>query len=112
MHRVPCEFALMSSRPGIAGEWFNKFEGDVFPSDFLVIDARKVPVPKFFSEKLKGRNGDASRLREIDDLTPYRDRRRAESRTPQRVENRTKERLAVRKEVAMSRLKNLKRDVE
>lgn len=112
LHRVPPEFALMSSRPGIAGDWFDKFEGDVFPSDFLVIDARKVPVPKYFSEKLKGRNLDASRLREIDDLTPYRDKRRIESRTPQRVENRTKERLAVREEIQAARNKRLKRDVE
>ncbi|WXW90276.1 MAG: replication associated protein [Microviridae sp.] len=112
MHRVSPEFALMSSRPGIAGDWFDKFEGDVFPSDFLVIDARKVPVPKYFSEKLKGRNLDASRLREIDDLTPIRDIRRIESRTPQRVENRTKERLAIREEIQAARMKRLKRDVE
>lgn len=112
MHRVSPEFAVMSSRPGIGGTWFDKFEGDVFPADFLVIDTRKVPVPKYFSQKLNDRNLDASRLRKIDDLTPIRDKRREASRAPMRVENRTKERLAVREEVAMSRLKTLKRDVE
>lgn len=113
LFQVEPEFALMSSRPGIAGAWFDKFEGDVFPSDFLVLDGAKVPVPKYFSGKLKGRNADPDRLLSShDDLRPIRDKRRVHAAQPNRVWNRTPERLEVRAEVTTRRISQLKRDMD
>jgi hypothetical protein len=50
-HVMP-EFALMSRRPGIGSEWFNRFASDAFPSDFITINGVKRPVPRFYLLKL------------------------------------------------------------
>ena len=43
----------MSRRPGIGTEWFDKYQSDAFPSDFLISDGKKHPVPRFYNKKLK-----------------------------------------------------------
>lgn len=106
------EFAVMSKRPGIGSAWFDKFERDCFPSDFMVIDANKVPVPKFFDKKLKARvTSQPSALIEKTALTPYQTKRKARTRTEQFRENNTPERLATRAEVARLRASQLKREL-
>ena len=50
--QVEPEFALMSRRPGLGAAWYQRFACDVFPSDFLIVDGHKVPVPKFYKTKL------------------------------------------------------------
>lgn len=50
--QVRSEFAVMSRRPGIGSEWFEKFSGDAFPSDFVVIDGQKRAVPAFYKKRL------------------------------------------------------------
>jgi hypothetical protein len=47
--QVEREFLLMSRRPAIGREWFQRFKGDVYPSGFVVIDGRKVPAPSYFN---------------------------------------------------------------
>lgn len=49
------EFVLMSRRPGIGSGWFDRFGGDAFPSDFVIVDGSKRPVPRFYSRKLEGK---------------------------------------------------------
>ncbi|WNK14735.1 MAG: replication initiator protein [Microvirus sp.] len=51
--QVQTEFVLMSRRPGIGSNWFEKFNQDAFPSDFLVLDAKKFGVPKYYTNKLE-----------------------------------------------------------
>lgn len=46
------EFIVMSRMPGIGAAWFDRFKADAFPSDFLVVDGRKVPVPGYYLRKL------------------------------------------------------------
>jgi len=48
-------FALMSLRPGIGSTWFDQFASDAFPSDFVVIDGQKRPVPAYYRGKLSER---------------------------------------------------------
>jgi len=43
------EFVTMSRRPGIARSWYESFKGDLFPSDFLVLKGKKVPIPKYYN---------------------------------------------------------------
>lgn len=45
--RVP-EFATQSRRPGIGKPWLKKWESDVFPLDFCIMNGRKVRVPKYY----------------------------------------------------------------
>lgn len=77
------EFCTMSRRPGIGAEWYEKFSGDVFPGDFVIVNGRQVRVPRYYSEKLKAcdprAHGDVVEDRErkvleipVEDRTPAR----------------------------------------
>lgn len=50
--RIP-EYLTMSRRPGIARGWYEKFKGDVFPSDEVIINGRAVKPPKFYTSILE-----------------------------------------------------------
>lgn len=52
IHQVIPEFVLMSRNPGIAANWYRDNARDAFPSDFLIIDGRKKPVPRYFKRML------------------------------------------------------------
>ncbi|UOF82951.1 replication associated protein [Microviridae sp.] len=47
------EYASMSRRPGIAKAWYEKFSGDVFPKDFVVIRGREMVTPKYYEKLLE-----------------------------------------------------------
>lgn len=47
------EFADMSRRPGIGKTWFEKFRSEVFPDDFVIVDGRKFPVPKYYLDQFE-----------------------------------------------------------
>lgn len=46
------EFIVMSRRPGIGTEWFERFAGDVYPADRVVVRGRGVFRPPKFYDKL------------------------------------------------------------
>lgn len=96
------EFATMSKRPAIGRTWFERFHRDAFPSDFLVLNGQKLPVPKYY-RKLLAEN------QEIDALT-LKAKRVAKARA--RADNNTPDRLAVREAVQSHRVALLKRDLE
>ena len=50
-HRVEPEFFTMSRRPGLGSAWFEKYGSDAFPSDFLIVDGRKVRPPSVLFEQ-------------------------------------------------------------
>lgn len=50
--QVRPEFLLSSRNPGLGASWFEKYKADVFPCDYLVIDGRKVPVPRYYLNRL------------------------------------------------------------
>lgn len=52
-YQVKSEFTLMSRRPGIGSDWYDRYSTDAFPSDFLVHDAKKFAVPKYYLNKLE-----------------------------------------------------------
>lgn len=54
--QVEPEFCVQSRNPGIGATWFDKFKGDCFPSDFLVVEGRQVPVPRYYLRKLEEQN--------------------------------------------------------
>lgn len=50
--QVKPEFLLMSRRPGIGQQWFEDYKSDAFPSDFVIVDGTKRPVPKYYYKRL------------------------------------------------------------
>lgn len=106
LHQVQPEFALMSRRPGIGSAWFDKFAGDAFPSDFVIVDGRKKQVPSFYLRKLEKAEaepveapGRILRAASVLPSTRIKRVRKAKSAKPASKWNRSKERLAVREEV-------------
>lgn len=96
--RLP-EFMSMSRKPGIGGTWFDAFHRDAFPSDFLVIDGRKRPVPRFFKKKLEW-------------LASLKVAARRKTKAAKHKDNNTPERLAVREELTLRKIERLRRDLE
>lgn len=45
------EFLLMSTDPGIGSTWFDKYAGDCFPSDFLIVDGKRTAVPRYYAKR-------------------------------------------------------------
>lgn len=98
-YNVLPEFSLMSLKPGIGTSWFNRYSSDAFPSDFLIIDGKKHPVPRFYLNKLQE-----------DDQTPIKRARKRKALANK--SNSTKARLAIREEVQSLRAKRLLRKLE
>lgn len=44
------EFALISNQPGLGFSWFEKYHSDVFPSDFVILDGKRFPVPPYYDK--------------------------------------------------------------
>ena len=42
------EYSTMSRRPGIGKRWFDKYKGDIYPHDFIVVRGKKMKVPKYY----------------------------------------------------------------
>lgn len=47
--RVP-PFLKSSNRPGIGYDWFVRYHMDAFPTDFLVYDSKRFPVPRYYAK--------------------------------------------------------------
>lgn len=50
---VKPEFQCQSTKPGLGRDWFDKFKDDAFPSDFVTVGGRKMPVPKYYLKLLQ-----------------------------------------------------------
>jgi len=47
-YTIKPEYNAMSRRPGIASDWLKKYMSDVYPSDFITRDGKKMKPPKFY----------------------------------------------------------------
>jgi len=97
--RVSPEFILMSTRPGIGYGWYEKWGSDAFPSDFIIIDGRRRPVPRYYFKKLS------------EDLQAEIKALRIK-RAAAHADNNTIRRLMIREEALLLRIKNLTRNME
>lgn len=98
MVRQQPEFATQSRMPGLGLSWFYKYKADVFPSDFVVVDGNKLPVPRYYLTKL---------AEEEQELI-----KKARSKNRPTKAERAKPRLQARAEVRDSRLSQLKRNLK
>ena len=83
---VTPEFNRMSLKPGIGSRWLEKFQTDVYPRDYVVINGVKVKPPKYydvlferenpgvFSDIVAGRELDMANLVKRDHLEFWPDR--------------------------------------
>lgn len=106
---VTPEFLVMSRRPGLGSGWYTQFKGDAFPSDHLIVDGRKVSIPRFYMEKLKAEEyGPFQPL--VKPLSEQLKRSRKAAALKHRSDQ-TPERLAVREEVLLDRLNRKRRQL-
>ena len=76
------EYTTMSRRPGIGREWYERFAGDVFPGDDVVLRGRRMRPPRFYDCLYEAENPEdfarikadrvRASLRGKDDCTPER----------------------------------------
>lgn len=106
INSVTPEFSTQSRRPGLGAAWFHKYKSDVFPSDFLIVDKKKHPVPKFYLKLLAE---EERKLLKRQRATPLKGNK------PSTVEHRwnsSRARLRVRSEVFAAKINKLKRDLK
>lgn len=97
-HAIEKEFVRMSRRPGIGSDWFEKYEGDVFPHDKVILKGGiKSTVPRYYTEKM------VKKAPEV--MKPILEERRIQALKHSR-EN-TIQRLKVREEVKMSQIRSI-----
>ena len=95
------EFNKMSLKPGIGFDWYEKYQTDVYPHDYVVIDGKKMKPPRFYDKKFK-----KDYPIEFDMIQFQRI-----SAAKERFEDSTDERLKVREQVAHAKLALLKREL-
>ena len=93
------EYITMSRRPGLAKGWLEKYKTDVYPDDFVVINGKKIGVPKFYDNQL-----------EEEELKQYENKRIYKAY--EQKENNTYSRLYVREQIHEKRAQLLKRSFE
>lgn len=103
--QVQPEFIAMSRKPGLGLGWYDQYASDCFPSDFVVIDGRKRPIPDYYLRKLKQREDKLFGL-------SFEVKSARIERASEHLDNNTPERLAVREELATLRGERLARDLE
>lgn len=93
------EYVTMSRRPGIALDWFNKYQDDILHNDFVIINGQRVGMPKFYDNQLDDKI-----------LLQLKGKRKYEAY--KHSDNNTLRRLVDRETVQLSRTKLLKRSFE
>lgn len=96
--RLP-EYVTMSRNPGIARGWFDRFQSDVYPSDFLVLRGKRMLPPRFYDRVYAGFDPEA-----VKRLKWARQAKAAKNKA-----NNTPERLLVRQEVKTAQIRSLQR---
>lgn len=103
---VEPEFLLMSRRPGLGSGWWDKYKSDCFPSDFVIIDGSKVPVPTFYRNRALREAGDSlvSPLHAVD--------KRRRDNAARHAGDQTTERRLARDEVMHRKVRSWDRECE
>lgn len=96
------EYTTMSRRPGIGREWLKLYMDDVFPEDEVVVNGVRMRPPKYYDGILE-----SERPYEFDSIKENR-----KKKAKKHIDNNCKERLNVREQIALKRLKDLPRNVD
>lgn len=93
------EYTTMSRRPGIGKTWLDKFEDDVYPHDFVVVNGTKMRPPKYYDRQFE-----AARPFEFEEIKAIR-----LENADKHIDNNTPARLNVREAVQKAKLNLLPR---
>lgn len=96
--RVP-EFTKMSLKPGIGARWFEKWQSDIYPQDYVVVRGKKCRPPRYYDQLLKHIDPET--------LETLKFERGVEGRT--HIADNSDSRLAVREQVAAAGLNQFPR---
>lgn len=91
---VKPDYATMSLKPGLGKSWFEKYAGDVYPGDFVVMKGTKFRPPIYYDKLLEKEDPELH--------NKMTEKRRKEIRRT--GEDSTEERLEVRERVTWARL--------
>lgn len=89
----------MSLKPGIGAAWLRKFQADVYPHDYVVVNAKETKPPRYY-DLLYARDHPL----EFEEIQFRRER---DGRA--RYEDNTEARLLVKEEVTRARVRSLQR---
>ena len=95
------EFSTMSRRPGIGSTWYERFQGDCYPSNFLIVNGIKMAIPKYYNQFL-----------ELSDPKLYKTLKWENKRQAKKSKDNTSERLKVRETIVQAKLNQSKRNYE
>lgn len=98
--RLP-EYINMSTRPAIGADFYEEFKTDFFPSDFAVLQGKKMPVPKYYDKKLE--KEDPNLLEKL--------KRKRKTRASKMKHENTYDRLMAKETVKKAQLTQLRRDL-
>lgn len=100
--KVQPEYITMSRRPGIAAEWFNTFQGDVYPKDYVTCRGRRITPPVFYDRMLEAEDPEL--------LEKIKKKRRRDAKL--REDDNTGLRLLEKEQVKLAQVGFLKRHLE
>ena len=101
IHQVAPEYVTMSRRPGIGADWLEKFSGDVYPHDEVIVRGKPARPPRAYDKWLAERDVEmmeAVKRKRVADAQVY-------------AAHTTESRLRVRENVVTARVQSLKRSV-
>lgn len=101
-YQITPEFNKMSLKPGIGAPWLDKFKSDVFPHDYVVLNGKKVGVPKYYDKLFKRQDEDTFEQIQFE----------REKKGRARWEDNTQERNRVRDVITRARLNMLPRNFD
>jgi hypothetical protein len=96
------EYPTMSRDPGIGSIWFDKFNSDVFPNDYVVVNGRKCRPPKYYDDRLKAVSPEL-----FEEIVEQR-----ELNAKKNIDNYSELRLAAREAIQLQQLKRLPRKLD
>lgn len=95
------EYITMSRRPGIGQSWYDNFKRDIFPSGFVVINGRKLKIPKYYDSRF-----------ELDNVFMYGSIKGERIKRASENPNNSRSRLDVKEQLKLQTIKQLKRGFE
>lgn len=96
------EYATMSRRPGIGSDWLKKYGSDVYPSDYVIVNGKKVKPPRYYDDQFA-----IEHPVEMEGVKFVR-----QQQALQRADDNTPARLAVKEKIMKSKLNLLRREVD
>lgn len=99
---VTPEYMRMSRRPAIGKDWIQKYRGDVYPHDFVVMNGKKLKPPRFYDKQLEEQ--DTEKYKYI--------KTSRKTKANENMDDNTAARLRVKEEVAKAALQLKAREYE